>query len=142
MFQFISMNNSQSLRLKHARGSPLKHQQVPPHPPAPITRSMNCRQTLGAWLPFGLLNYAFATFPAPSANQPGAAPNPNTTQCQIYPTTLESWNELGVDTFLSTFPGGKDTALEDFTFINHITNFVCGLGENCLAGQVGHPSSP
>lgn len=26
--------------------------------------------------------------------------------------------------------------LEDFVFFNKVSNFVCGLGENCLAGQV------
>lgn len=29
--------------------------------------------------------------------------------------------------------------LEDFTFLNKVTNFVCGLGENCLAGQQCSP---
>ncbi|KAI9622224.1 hypothetical protein H4Q26_015260 [Puccinia striiformis f. sp. tritici PST-130] len=53
----------------------------------------------------------------------------------IIPNHIESWKQLEVDQFLSNFPEEKDTSLDDFTFGNHITNFVCGLGENCLAGQ-------
>lgn len=59
----------------------------------------------------------------------------NSTKCQIYPTTMESWYQLGVDEFLHNFPGGSDMPLDDFVFANHISNFPCGLGENCLAGQ-------
>jgi hypothetical protein len=98
---------------------------------------MNHQQVLSRCLFLSLFNYAFASLPVSLANETGPSLHANNTQCQIYPTTIESWNQLGVDTFLSTVPGGKDAALEDFTFANHITNFVCGLGENCLAGQVG-----
>ncbi|MBW0480924.1 hypothetical protein O181_020639 [Austropuccinia psidii MF-1] len=63
-------------------------------------------------------------------------PQGNTTNCQIYPVTQESWNKLQVEQFISSFPRGKDMPLEDFIFANNVTNFACGLGENCLAGQV------
>ncbi|POW11862.1 hypothetical protein PSTT_04906 [Puccinia striiformis] len=96
---------------------------------------MNRHHSLVGWLSLTFLNITFASIPAPLTIQPGLTPNINNTQCQLYPTTIESWKQLEVDQFLSNFPGGKDTSLDDFTFGNHITNFVCGLGENCLAGQ-------
>ncbi|WAQ89972.1 hypothetical protein PtA15_11A664 [Puccinia triticina] len=96
---------------------------------------MNRYQALIGWLSLSFLKNTFASIPAPQAILPGPSPNTNNTTCQIYPNTIESWNQLGVDQFLSDFPGGKDTPLDDFIFGNRITNFVCGLGENCLAGQ-------
>ncbi|EGG10723.1 uncharacterized protein MELLADRAFT_93543 [Melampsora larici-populina 98AG31] len=56
--------------------------------------------------------------------------------CTIYPVTLQTWQELRIDDYIRNFPGGRVMKLEDFTFLNKVTNFVCGLGENCLAGQV------
>lgn len=61
---------------------------------------------------------------------------PPTSACTIYPVTLQTWDELGIDNYIRSFPGGRGMGLEDFTFTNKVTNFVCGLGENCLAGQV------
>ncbi|KAH9450560.1 hypothetical protein Pst134EB_018091 [Puccinia striiformis f. sp. tritici] len=89
---------------------------------------MNRHHSLVGWLSLTFLNITFASIPAPLTIQPGLTPNINNTQCQLYPTTIESWKQLEVDQFLSNFPGGKDTSLDDFTFGNHITNFVCGLG--------------
>ncbi|KAI8455423.1 hypothetical protein BY996DRAFT_4580846 [Phakopsora pachyrhizi] len=63
----------------------------------------------------------------------------NSTQCVIYPTTIESWNQLGVENFIQNFPNAQSLSLEDFTFVNKVTNFICGLGENCLAGQQCSP---
>ncbi|KAA1069761.1 hypothetical protein PGT21_032938 [Puccinia graminis f. sp. tritici] len=93
---------------------------------------MHPYQSLVAWLSLSFSTATFASIPFPSTIQPS---NANNTQCQIYPTTIESWNQLEVDQFLANFPGGKDTPLDDFIFGSHITNFACGLGENCLAGQ-------
>jgi hypothetical protein len=98
---------------------------------------MDPYQCLVVWLSLSFSTVTFASIPFPSTIQPN---NVNNTQCQIYPTTIESWNQLEVDQFLANFPGGKDTPLDDFIFGSHITNFACGLGENCLAGQVGHTS--
>ncbi|KAH9814784.1 hypothetical protein DFH28DRAFT_281784 [Melampsora americana] len=59
--------------------------------------------------------------------------------CTIYPVTLQTWHELKIDDYIRNFPGGRVMKLEDFTFLNKVTNFVCGLGENCLAGQQCSP---
>ncbi|OAV98613.1 hypothetical protein PTTG_25600, partial [Puccinia triticina 1-1 BBBD Race 1] len=81
-------------------------------PSAPLCLAlikMNRYQALIGWLSLSFLKNTFASIPAPQAILPGPSPNTNNTTCQIYPNTIESWNQLGVDQFLSDFPGGKDT---------------------------------
>ncbi|KAG0142469.1 hypothetical protein CROQUDRAFT_97472 [Cronartium quercuum f. sp. fusiforme G11] len=71
--------------------------------------------------------------PQTSLNNP---PNPT---CTIYPVTLQTWDQLNIDDYIRNFKGGQQIGLEDFTFLNQVSNFVCGLGENCLAGQQCSP---
>lgn len=56
--------------------------------------------------------------------------------CVVYPVRLQTWDELRIDDYIRSFPGARQMRLEDFVFFNKVSNFVCGLGENCLAGQV------
>lgn len=63
----------------------------------------------------------------------------NSNACQKLPITPNTWNQLGIDNYLQSYPGGANISLTAFAKANGAANFGCGEGENCNAGQLCHP---
>ncbi|CAH7673141.1 hypothetical protein BY996DRAFT_4581795 [Phakopsora pachyrhizi] len=65
-----------------------------------------------------------------------AANNTGCTQPDINPST---WISLGIDNYLSNLPNGTTKSLHEYALSVNSMNFVCGIGEDCQAGQLCSP---
>ncbi|OAV87891.1 hypothetical protein PTTG_07182 [Puccinia triticina 1-1 BBBD Race 1] len=71
------------------------------------------------------------------------ASNPQTPSdpraCQKLPITPDTWKLLDIDNTLKSLPGGQNMTMAQYAAANGARNFICGIGENCNAGQLCHP---
>ncbi|EFP81933.2 uncharacterized protein PGTG_08182 [Puccinia graminis f. sp. tritici CRL 75-36-700-3] len=87
-----------------------------------------------------------APAPAPVGATPASvsAPTPPSTPsdphaCQKLPITPDTWKLLDIDNTLQRLPGGQNMTIAQYAAANGAGNFICGIGENCNAGQLCHP---
>ncbi|EGG04612.1 uncharacterized protein MELLADRAFT_88663 [Melampsora larici-populina 98AG31] len=75
----------------------------------------------------------------------GAAGAPDPTAglkdpCGQIPLTVDSWNKLEVDKYIANYPGIDNLTLAQFAAKLEAPNFFCGIGMQCLAGQICSPA--
>ncbi|MBW0479316.1 hypothetical protein O181_019031 [Austropuccinia psidii MF-1] len=56
--------------------------------------------------------------------------------CTKYPLTPELWKRLDLDEYLRTYPEGDHLTLTEYANHVNVTNFICGIGQTCNAGQL------
>ncbi|POW22400.1 hypothetical protein PSHT_01331 [Puccinia striiformis] len=91
----------------------------PPGPvpaPVPVPASVTVVATLGA------------------ATPPQAPTDP---ACKKLPITPDTWKSLNIDNTLRSL--GQNMTISQYAAANGAGNFICGIGENCNAGQLCHP---
>ncbi|MBW0491592.1 hypothetical protein O181_031307 [Austropuccinia psidii MF-1] len=59
--------------------------------------------------------------------------------CDYYPLTRETWKKLALDSYLRFTEKADTMDLTAFAASQKLTNFVCGIGANCNAGQLCYP---
>ncbi|MBW0490830.1 hypothetical protein O181_030545 [Austropuccinia psidii MF-1] len=59
--------------------------------------------------------------------------------CDLYPLTPATWKKLDLDDYLRFCEKADVMDLTDFAASQKLTNFVCGMGANCNAGQLCYP---
>ncbi|OAV99719.1 hypothetical protein PTTG_25269 [Puccinia triticina 1-1 BBBD Race 1] len=59
--------------------------------------------------------------------------------CKALPIAKETWNQLKLNDHLKQFPGGDKMNLVQYATKLNMTNFVCGIGGACHAGQPCYP---
>ncbi|KAI9610871.1 hypothetical protein H4Q26_008715 [Puccinia striiformis f. sp. tritici PST-130] len=62
-----------------------------------------------------------------------------TRSCDPLPLSPETWNDLELDTYLEYYPNGDKITLADYAASKNASNFVCGIGSICDAGQMCYP---
>ncbi|EHS62525.1 uncharacterized protein PGTG_20645 [Puccinia graminis f. sp. tritici CRL 75-36-700-3] len=62
-----------------------------------------------------------------------------TRSCDPLPLVPETWDELGLDDYLKNYPNGDKIHLADYVGSKNASNFVCGIGSICDAGQMCYP---
>ncbi|WAR64150.1 hypothetical protein PtB15_16B310 [Puccinia triticina] len=60
--------------------------------------------------------------------------------CGYIELTPENWQELGIDEYLANYPNGDKLTLQEFAAELNVPNFYCGVGMQCLAGQLCSPA--
>ncbi|CAH7676285.1 hypothetical protein BY996DRAFT_4604547 [Phakopsora pachyrhizi] len=60
-------------------------------------------------------------------------------RCAVEPFTVETWKKLKIDDYLLNYPGGKTLTLTQYASDLKMSNFVCGIGARCNAGQLCYP---
>lgn len=60
--------------------------------------------------------------------------------CGQIPLTVDSWNKLEVDKYIANYPGIENLTLSQFAAKLEAPNFFCGIGMQCLAGQICSPA--
>lgn len=76
----------------------------------------------------------------PGATQgPGRVSFQNNTACTPPALNNSTWMQLGIDNYLSSFPNGTSLDLQQFATQVGASNFICGIGETCQAGQLCYP---
>lgn len=66
---------------------------------------------------------------------------PKNPACKAVPLTPDTWNQLKLNDYLQKYPGGDKLTVIDFATKLNMTNFVCGIGGSCNAGQPCYPLS-
>ncbi|MBW0461132.1 hypothetical protein O181_000847 [Austropuccinia psidii MF-1] len=56
--------------------------------------------------------------------------------CSKQPLTRELWKRLDLNEYMSDYPGGKTLNLQAYADGLNVTNFICGIGQPCNAGQL------
>ncbi|PLW07327.1 hypothetical protein PCANC_15080 [Puccinia coronata f. sp. avenae] len=64
---------------------------------------------------------------------------PKNPSCKALPLTVDTWNQLKLNDYLSKYPGGDKLNLQDYATKVNITNFSCGVGAACNVGQPCYP---
>ncbi|WAQ85640.1 hypothetical protein PtA15_6A268 [Puccinia triticina] len=64
---------------------------------------------------------------------------PTNPSCKPLPMTKNTWNQLKLNDHLKKFPGGDKMSLIQYATKLNMTNFVCGVGGACNAGQPCYP---
>ncbi|KAI9614214.1 hypothetical protein H4Q26_009355 [Puccinia striiformis f. sp. tritici PST-130] len=60
--------------------------------------------------------------------------------CGYIDLTPENWQALGIDDYLAHYPNGDKLTLQEFAAELNMPNFYCGVGMQCLAGQLCSPA--
>ncbi|KAI8445605.1 hypothetical protein BY996DRAFT_4592819 [Phakopsora pachyrhizi] len=60
-------------------------------------------------------------------------------ECDSGKISPDTWKEKKIDEQLANFPSGKKLSLEAFASFVGYDGFRCGIGEDCLAGQICSP---
>ncbi|CAH7677629.1 hypothetical protein BY996DRAFT_4599267 [Phakopsora pachyrhizi] len=58
------------------------------------------------------------------------------TSCIKKPLNKKLWNDLELDSYLQNYIGGKTLSLVAFSDGVNVTNFPCGIGQSCDAGEM------
>ncbi|MBW0473561.1 hypothetical protein O181_013276 [Austropuccinia psidii MF-1] len=74
--------------------------------------------------------------PAPAQNNSRVVTN---SACVQPPINNVTWIKLGLDNYLSNLPGGTNMTLHQYAAAVGASNFICGIGEKCQAGQLCDP---
>ncbi|KAH9459361.1 hypothetical protein MJO28_017161 [Puccinia striiformis f. sp. tritici] len=56
--------------------------------------------------------------------------------CTRRPLTVALWQELDLDNYIENYVGGKTLKLQAYADEVNVTNFICGIGQTCDAGQL------
>ncbi|WAR59186.1 hypothetical protein PtB15_10B528 [Puccinia triticina] len=56
--------------------------------------------------------------------------------CTRRPLTVALWQELDLDEYMRDYTGGKTLRLQAYADEVNVTNFMCGIGQTCDAGQL------
>ncbi|KAA1063858.1 hypothetical protein PGT21_026748 [Puccinia graminis f. sp. tritici] len=56
--------------------------------------------------------------------------------CTRRPLTVTLWQELELDEYMRDYTGGKTLKLQAYADQVNVTNFICGIGQTCDAGQL------
>ncbi|OAV95610.1 hypothetical protein PTTG_06276 [Puccinia triticina 1-1 BBBD Race 1] len=59
--------------------------------------------------------------------------------CEPLPFEPQTWMDLELDSYLLNYPNGDKMTLIDYATSKNASNFVCGLGSICNAGQMCYP---
>ncbi|EGF96973.1 uncharacterized protein MELLADRAFT_114698 [Melampsora larici-populina 98AG31] len=60
-------------------------------------------------------------------------------QCKAMPMEEATWKTLQMDDYMQKLPDGNTMSLEAFAVKMNYTNFICGIGASCWAGQPCYP---
>ncbi|POW20101.1 hypothetical protein PSHT_03895 [Puccinia striiformis] len=73
----------------------------------------------------------------------GLAPNGAVTPnpCGPMELTPQTWVDLGIDDYIASYPNADKLTMQQFAAELNLPNFFCGIGMQCLAGQVCHPAA-
>ncbi|KAG0141488.1 hypothetical protein CROQUDRAFT_51618 [Cronartium quercuum f. sp. fusiforme G11] len=66
--------------------------------------------------------------------------NPNQDPCQPFEISPQTWTDMNIDEYLQKYPNADKITLQDFAREQNMPNFNCGIGMQCLAGQLCHPA--
>ncbi|KAG0147739.1 hypothetical protein CROQUDRAFT_61356 [Cronartium quercuum f. sp. fusiforme G11] len=98
------------------------------------------------WISFtSLLNADISsnsTLPSPSPPLVGKELQVARTNCTKQRLTQTLWNKLDLDDYMKKFEGGKTLSLVAYADQVNMTNFVCGIGAPCDAGQLCSSAMP
>ncbi|KAH9449293.1 hypothetical protein MJO29_010146 [Puccinia striiformis f. sp. tritici] len=80
-----------------------------------------------------------APVPVPASVTGAATPPqaPTDPACKKLPITPDTWKSLNIDNTLRSL--GQNMTISQYAAANGAGNFICGIGENCNAGQLCHP---
>jgi len=56
--------------------------------------------------------------------------------CTRRPLTVALWQELQLNEYMRSYVGGKTLNLKAYADEVNVTNFMCGMGQTCDAGQL------
>ncbi|KAH9812751.1 hypothetical protein DFH28DRAFT_930695 [Melampsora americana] len=73
----------------------------------------------------------------------GGTPDPTAgleDPCGQIPLTVDSWTKLEVDKYIANYPGIENLTLAEFAAKLEAPNFFCGIGMQCIAGQICSPA--
>lgn len=74
----------------------------------------------------------------------GTAPTssnvPVNTSCEQPDINNTTWIQRGIDSYLESYPNGSALSLQKFAAHAGLDNFICGIGEQCHAGQICSPA--
>ncbi|PLW18040.1 hypothetical protein PCASD_19807 [Puccinia coronata f. sp. avenae] len=56
--------------------------------------------------------------------------------CSRHPLTPALWQDLQLDEYMRDYVGGKTLKLQAYADEVNVTNFLCGIGQTCDAGQL------
>ncbi|KAI7941637.1 hypothetical protein MJO29_013711 [Puccinia striiformis f. sp. tritici] len=59
--------------------------------------------------------------------------------CDAEAPTPEVWKARNISGFLATYPNAANLTISEFAKQHGVSNFVCGISENCDAGQICSP---
>ncbi|KAI8445883.1 hypothetical protein BY996DRAFT_4593587 [Phakopsora pachyrhizi] len=60
--------------------------------------------------------------------------------CGEIELTPQTWVDLGIDEYLSSYPNADKLTIQEFAAELNVPNFFCGVGMQCLAGQLCSPA--
>ncbi|KAA1100822.1 hypothetical protein PGTUg99_029161 [Puccinia graminis f. sp. tritici] len=59
--------------------------------------------------------------------------------CNAEAPTPEVWKAHNISGYLASYANGKNVTISEFARQNGVSNFICGIGETCDAGQICAP---
>ncbi|KNZ55074.1 hypothetical protein VP01_2773g3 [Puccinia sorghi] len=62
-----------------------------------------------------------------------------TRSCEPLPLSPATWKALELDSYLQNYPNGQKLTLADYVASKNASNFICGIGSICDAGQMCYP---
>ncbi|KAG0149603.1 hypothetical protein CROQUDRAFT_39536 [Cronartium quercuum f. sp. fusiforme G11] len=60
--------------------------------------------------------------------------------CGHIDLTPQTWVDLQIDQYIANYPGADKLTIQEFAAELNVANFYCGIGLDCLAGQLCHPA--
>ncbi|MBW0528848.1 hypothetical protein O181_068563 [Austropuccinia psidii MF-1] len=64
---------------------------------------------------------------------------PKNKNCKPFPLIRDTWHKLELEKHLKEYPGGNNLSIINYAAKLNMTNFACGIGGSCNAGQPCYP---